>query len=68
MNDATSGDSITTDIHTGFTNDKEGTVPTGVLMKVGPIVIVGLAVVGGIVFLAVRNTKRKAAEENEEEA
>lgn len=68
LNDATSGDSITTDIHTGFTNDKEGTVPTGVLMKVGPIVIVGLAVVGGIVFLAVRNTKRKAAEENEEEA
>ena len=31
-------------------------------MSVGPVVIVGLIVAGGIVFLAVRNTKRKAME------
>ena len=60
--DAASGSNISADIHTGFTNDKTGTIPTGVLMSVGPVVIVGLIVAGGIVFLAVRNTKRKAME------
>ena len=60
--DAASGSNISADIHTGFTNDKTGTIPTGVLMSVGPVVIVGLIVAGGIVFHAVRNTKRKAME------
>ena len=60
--DPASDNDISTDIHTGFTNNKTGTIPTGVLMSVGPVVIVGLIVAGGIVFLAVRNTKRKAME------
>ena len=44
---------------TGFTNTKEGVIPTGILMKVAPVVIVGVVVASGIVFLAVRSAKRK---------
>ena len=36
-------------------------------MSVGPVVIIGLAVAGGIVFLAVRSAKRKAMEAAEED-
>ena len=60
--DAASGNDISADIHTGYTNDKTGTIPTGVLMSVGPVVIVGLIITGGIVVLGVRNAKRKAME------
>ena len=60
--DPATDSNVSDDIHVGFTNDKTGTIPTGVLMSVGPVVIVGLIVAGGIVFLAVRNTKRKAME------
>ena len=58
----------TEDIYTGFTNTRNGVIPTGVLMAIGPVVVIGIIVVGGIVFLAVRNTKRKASEVAEDEA
>ena len=68
FSDAVSGTVGTTDIYTGFTNTRDGIIPTGVLMSVAPVVIVGLIVVGGIVFFAVRGAKRKASEAAEEDA
>lgn len=47
----------------GFTNTREGTIPTGVITRVAPIVAVGIIVAAGIVIIAVRNVKRKAEEE-----
>ena len=67
FDDATSGTVANDDIYTGFTNTRNGIIPTGILMKVGPIAIVGLAVVGGIVFLMIRSNKRKAMEAAEED-
>lgn len=46
-----------------FTNTKEGKIPTGVNMKVVPIVVVALLFIGGISVLTVRMAKK---EENEE--
>jgi len=67
LSDNPSG-TLNSDVHTGFTNSKEGVIPTGVLMSVAPVVIVGLIVVGGIVFFAVRGAKKKASEAAEEDA
>ena len=68
FNGAVSGTFASADIYTGFTNTRNGVIPTGVLMAIGPVVVIGIIVVGGIVFLAVRNTKRKASEVAEDEA
>ncbi|MBR0133244.1 MAG: hypothetical protein IJM14_09230 [Lachnospiraceae bacterium] len=46
-----------------FTNTKEGKIPTGVNMKVVPIVVIALLFIGGISVLTVRMAKK---EENEE--
>ena len=46
-----------------FINTKEGKIPTGVNMKVVPIVVVALLFIGGISVLTVRMAKK---EENEE--
>lgn len=62
LSDAASGTNIRTDIHTGFTNTKTGTVPTGVLLRIWPAIVVGVVVVAGIAFIAVRSVKRKATE------
>ncbi|MBO4459347.1 MAG: hypothetical protein J5778_01670 [Clostridiales bacterium] len=51
------------DVQTGFTNVRQGVVPTGIIMKVAPIAAVGIVVTAGIVILIVRSTKRKAEEE-----
>ena len=60
------------DLQTGFTNDKQGVIPTGVLLTMTPIIVVAVVVVAGIAFFAVRNAKRKALEladaDSEEEA
>ncbi len=45
-----------------FTNTKEGKIPTGVNMKVVPIVVIALLFIGGISVLTVRMAKK---EENE---
>ncbi len=69
----TTGNSATatinnSDIEIAYTNTKEGTIPTGVLLTVVPVAIVGLVVVAGIAFFAVRGAKRKSIEAAEAEA
>ena len=61
--DAVSGIVESADIYTGFTNTREGVIPTGVILSVAAPVVIGLAVLGGIVFLFIRNKKRDAEEE-----
>ncbi len=65
------GDAQTTgdgDIHTGFTNDKQGVIPTGVLLTMVPVIVVGVVVIAGLAFFAVRSAKRKAIEAAEADA
>lgn len=50
-------------IYTGFTNTRDGEVPTGITEKIVPVIVIGAVVVAGIVFFAVRSTKRKSEEE-----
>ncbi len=49
---------ITADTTVTFNNEKNGTIPTGVLMSVAPYVIIGGIVLAGIVTLSLR--KRRA--------
>lgn len=71
-NDALSNDltgtNVTTDIHTGFTNEKKGLIPTGVLLVATPVIIVALIAIAGVVFFAVRSAKSKAQEDEAETA
>lgn len=62
---STTGDG---DIHTGFTNDKQGVIPTGVLVSMTPVIVIAVIVVAGIAFLVVRSAKKKAMELSEAEA
>ena len=41
-----------------FTNEKKGTVPTGVLLSATGLIVVGLIVVVGVVFFGIRSKKR----------
>ena len=63
--DAASGTIADADIHTGYTNDRSGTIPTGILSTVaGSLGIAALGaagVIGGVVYL------KKKKSENEEE-
>ena len=54
---------LTADTKVDFTNDRSGTIPTGVILSVAAPVVIGLAVLGGIVFLVIRNKKRESEEE-----
>lgn len=62
------GTNVTTDIHTGFTNEKKGLIPTGVLLVATPVIIVALIAIAGVVFFAVRSAKSKAQEDEAETA
>jgi len=66
------GDDLTgtmdTDKHTGFTNEKKGLIPTGVLLVATPVIIVALIAIAGVVFFAVRSAKSKAQEDEAETA
>ena len=42
----------------GFKNTKTGVIPTGILMSATPWIIIGVVVVAGIVFFAVRSRKK----------
>ncbi|SCW43115.1 pilin isopeptide linkage domain-containing protein [Ruminococcaceae bacterium YRB3002] len=53
---------LNADTTVAFTNNKEGVIPTGVLMSMTPVIIIGVVVIAGVVFFAVRNAKRKALE------
>ena len=72
FNDNTQGTISTADVKTGFTNTKDGVIPTGVLLTMTPVIVVAVVVVAGIAFFAVRSAKRKALEladaDSEEEA
>ncbi len=54
---------ITADVHTGFTNDRSGTIPTGILSTVGgsaALAVVGIAgIAGGAMYL-----RKKKSEED----
>ncbi|MBQ5564329.1 MAG: hypothetical protein IIT39_13220, partial [Clostridia bacterium] len=54
---------IAQDVTINFTNTRQGVIPTGVILSVAAPVVIGLAVLGGIVFLVIRNKKRDAEEE-----
>jgi len=54
---------LTEDTTVAFTNDRQGAIPTGVILSVAGPVAIGVAVLGGIVFLVIRNKKRDAEEE-----
>ena len=57
-----------TDKHTGFTNEKKGLIPTGVLLVATPVIIVALIAIAGVVFFSVRSAKSKAQEDEAETA
>ncbi len=57
FDDPASGSIASADIYTGFTNNRDGTVPTGVLLSYTPAAVVGIIVIAGIIFLV---RKRRA--------
>ena len=46
-----------------FTNTREGTIPTGVILSIAAPAAVGAAAIGGIAFILIRNKRRKSEEE-----
>lgn len=50
-----------------FTNSKAGIVPTGVIMKVLPVVITGVVVLAAIVILLILRKKKEEDEDDEDE-
>ncbi|MBP5491321.1 MAG: hypothetical protein J6Y08_00570 [Clostridiales bacterium] len=65
FNDNTSGTIATADVKTGYTNTRDGVIPTGVLLTAVPVIVVGLIAVAGVAFFAVRNARRKAQDDVE---
>lgn len=57
--DAVSG-TMDSDKYTGFTNDRSGTVPTGILLSIAAPAIIGILTLGGIIFLLVHGKKRES--------
>ena len=41
-----------------FTNDKDGIIPTGVILSVAPWAIAGVVILAGVVFFAIRSRKK----------
>jgi hypothetical protein len=58
FDDAPSGTIATADIQTGFTNTKQGTIPTGVILSVAGLLVVGIIAVIGFVFFGIRSKRR----------
>ena len=52
------GEIALVDVYTGFTNTRDGVIPTGVILSVAPWVIAGIVIIGGIVFFAIRSRKK----------
>lgn len=65
LTDAASGSIADADIHTGYTNDRSGTIPTGILTTVagslGVVALGAIGVTGGIIYM-----KKKKSEDEEE--
>lgn len=51
------------DTDVAFTNNRKGVIPTGILVSIAPVAIIGLIVIGGIVFLIVKNKRRESEED-----
>ena len=51
------------DAEAKFSNDKTGTIRTGILLSVAAPAGVGIVVIGGIVYLLIKNKRREAEEE-----
>lgn len=45
-------------VQTSFLNERSGIIPTGVLLSVGPWVLLGAVLLGGAIFFAVRSKKK----------
>ena len=58
-----SDSSLKADAYETFTNDKTGTIPTGVLLSVSAPAIVGMIAIAGMIFLILKNKRREAEEE-----
>ncbi len=54
---------LTADTTVAYTNNRSGAIPTGIILSVAAPVAIGVAVLGGIVFLVIKNKKRDAEEE-----
>lgn len=55
--DATTG-TLTTDIKTGFTNNKDGVIPTGVLLTIAPFAI-GILLFGALIIFFISKRRRE---------
>ena len=53
---------VTADVNTGFTNDRTGVIPTGVLLTVAPFAI-GLLLFGALAIFFIARKKKRAEEE-----
>lgn len=49
---------LTNDTTVTYTNTKDGLIPTGVLLTVGAPAVLGIAAVGGILTISIKNKKR----------
>lgn len=58
FNGAIEGDIGTTDIKTGFKNSKSGSIPTGIIISVAGLLIVGIVAVIGLILFGIRSKNR----------
>ncbi|HAH18450.1 Spy0128 family protein [uncultured Eubacterium sp.] len=65
LDDPTSGDIADADVYTGYTNTRNGIIPTGIITKVGPVVGGAAILVVAIIILSAKSNKD---EDEEEEA
>nr|MCR5544107.1 hypothetical protein [Eubacterium sp.] len=56
--DPVSGTVADTDIKTGFKNVKNGTIPTGIIISLSGLIVVGIIAVIGFVFFGTRSRRR----------
>lgn len=66
--DNVSGTITNKDIYTGYTNAKDGILPTGILVKATPVIVIAVLAIAGVVFFAVRNAKNKDLDDEAETA
>ena len=66
--DNVSGTILNDNIYTGYTNAKDGILPTGILVKATPVIVIGVLAIAGVVFFAVRNAKNKDLDDEAETA
>ena len=57
--DATSDTDVEDDVKTGYTNTREGAIPTGVIITIAPFVI-GILVLGAVMLFMVSRRRRAA--------